>query len=1006
MTRCLAGLIALFAAGLSPAEDLSRDARDVLSRRCIGCHGPKVHVSGLDLSTRASALRGGSKGPALQPGSSAASLIFQRVMSAQMPPSGALPAEEKETLRRWIDAGASWVEPVAEHRAGPDWWSLQPLHPSSPPVVPGAPEEWTRSPIDRFLLAKLREHGLSPSEPARRRTLIRRVTLDMTGLPPTPEDVESFVRDDSPSAYERLVDRLLASPRYGEHWARHWLDVARFSESEGFERDLLREHAWPYRDYVIDSLNRDKSYLQFAREQMAGDVLEPVTHEGIIATGFLVSGPTDAVGLTSAVDLQREAVREDQIEDIVSVVSQTFLGLTANCARCHDHKFDPIPQRDYYRLKAAFAGVWQPVRDRSSIELLPDGRPVLTPPEQKAIEAKTASLRARMEAIEEEMARLHRQARERVLQDRGFHPPSGVPRPFAQWTFDTDARDQAGSLHATLDESARTAAGRLGVAPGKERTTLITRELDRDLTAKSLEVWLWVDTLPEKPAPVLLIQNRIGYRGAALDGIQYSAGKKKQWQNLSTAGFRTADANGPEESAKAGEHIQIAITYSAGGTIRIYRNGVPYGAPNRPDQENPAGRLQRYVAHDAIVQLKATPGFELDEARIYDVALTDAQVAASYAAGAPSVPPEESLHAMPAGQRKRVTALESELAGLRKQLAAIPKPEKAFAADTRDPGVTYLLRRGDVAMKAGPVSPAGLSCIRGWNPELGLADSAPDAERRGKVAEWIASAENPLFSRVMVNRVWHYHFGSGLAGSPNDFGYNGGQPSHPELLDYLASEFVRSGWSLKKLHKMILTSAAYRQSSRFNARAAAKDADDRWLWRYAPRRLEGEAVRDAMLAVSGELNERMGGPSFRPFTAKTLGGSYVKYEPRDSSEPDLQRRTVYRMNVSSGGDPMLDALDCPLPSIKTPKRVTTTTPLQALSLMNGPLSIRLSKTFAARLGRDADGIDGQIARAFQLALGRDPSPAELDRSRQLVNSEGMETLCWGLFNASEFLQVE
>ncbi len=1010
--RRTAGVLILLALGVWPgaaaaaaAVDLPRDAGEILSSRCLSCHGPSTKASGLDLSSRTSALRGGRKGPALNLDAPAESLLLQRVLRGQMPPAGPLGASEKETLQRWIEAGAAWADSVGERRGGPEWWSLQPLRITALPQVEDLPGDWARNPIDRFVLARLRQNGLQPSQPAGRRELIRRLSFDVTGLPPTPDEVDAFLRDNSPSAYESLVDRLLASPHYGERWGRHWLDVARFSESEGFERDLVREHAWHYRDYVIRSLNQDKPYIDFAREQIAGDVLDPVTHDGIAATGFLVSGATDAVGLTSAVPREREAVREDQLEETVSAVSQTFLGLTANCARCHDHKFDPIPQRDYYRFKAAFAGVWQPVQDRESIELLPDGRPLLTPDEQAKWDAASRKINDRIESAEAELSRLHRAVRDRLLVERGFRWPASVPRPIAQWTLDTDARDQVGGLHALIAGKARISEGHLKPLEGKEGVRVLTGKLERDVKEKTLEAWIQVRKSPEKSTSILMIQNLSGYRGASLDGIQFNGGKKKEWQNYSTAGFRDTNWNAPEEKAQeekaqAGDRLQIAITYSPDGTITAYRNGQVHGTPFRPEGDTAAGRLQTYFAQDAVVQLTTNQSLELDEARIFDASLSAQQIADSFAAGAPSVTREESIAAMNAADRENAERLEAELTGLRAELAALPKTEKAFAAVVLPPGLTHLLRRGDVNMKAEVLAPAGLSAVRGLSPDFGVEPDASDRERRRKMAEWIANPANPLFSRVMVNRVWHYHFGAGLVESPNDFGYNGGQPSHPEPLDYLSSEFIKSGWSLKKLHKIILMSATYRQSSRYNADAAAKDAGDRLLWRFSPHRIEGDAMRDAMLSVSGLLNPQMGGPSFRPFKATTPGGSYVKYEPLDSDDADLQRRTVYRMNVTTGGDAMLDALDCPLPSVKTPKRAYTTTPLQALSLMNSAFATRIAKAFAARVVKEAGDTESRITHAFRLALGREPSSAELVRSRALVERENLETLCWGLFNAT------
>ena len=417
-----------------------------------GLSRPSTKTAGLDLSTREGALKGGVSGAALKPGSANESLLFSRVLKGQMPPAGPLAPEERQLLQQWIDSGAPWTRTVTEQRAGLDWWSLQPLATYSPPAVTGAPPLWTQSPIDRWIFSRLQQEGLQPSSPADRRALIRRLSFDLTGLPPTPEDIDGFIADQRADAYEHLVDRLLSSPGYGERWARHWLDVVRFSESEGFERDWLRDHAWPYRDYVIRSFNQDKPYTQFAKEQIAGDVLAPVTRDGIAATGLLVLGPFDAVGLTSAVARQRAMVREDQLEEMLGVVSQTFLGLTVNCARCHDHKFDPIPQKDYYRLKAVFDGVWQPVEGE---ELKADGRVLLTPREQQDLNALVNSLEARTSRLEAALGDLDRTAR------RSLKTSLLPERPFAAWSFETDTRDDTDSLHLQANNDTEVADGRL-----------------------------------------------------------------------------------------------------------------------------------------------------------------------------------------------------------------------------------------------------------------------------------------------------------------------------------------------------------------------------------------------------------------------------------------------------------------------------------------------------------------------------------------------------------------
>ncbi len=688
-------------------DPLAQRIRPILSR-CVACHSGEDPAGGLDLTSRAAALRGGESGIVLHSNDAARSLVYRKVAAGKMPPKQPLSRDQVALVRQWIDAGAAWAEPspIAVKPSTDDGlWVLRPLARPEPPKVRSS--SWVTNPIDAFILARLEAAGLAPAPPADRLTLIRRATFDLLGLPPTPEEVDAFVADPSPAAYERLIDRLLASPHYGERWGRHWLDVARFSESHGYEYDHIRDHAWHYRDYVIRSLNADRPYRQFVREQIAGDVLEPVTRDGIIATGFLVAGPWDEANQIQSSLTMKQRVREEELEDMVAAVGQVFLGLTVNCARCHDHKFDPVPQRDYYRLKAALEGV------------------------------------------------LH-----------GSRP----------------------------------------ITPG-------------------------------------------------------------------------ADPNG-------------------------------------------------------------------------------------------KVPP----------------------------LAYAARPNH------RPPPPTFVLGRGDVERPGQRVAAGGLSALAFPSGEFGLADDAPEAERRRKLADWVAHPANPLTARVIVNRIWHYHFGTGLVATPNDFGHNGDRPSHPELLDWMASEFLTQQTRLKALHRQILLSSTYRQASRFDAAAATVDADDRLLWRYPSRRLEAEAIRDAMLRASGELNTQMAGPSFRPFTLTVFNSNF--YHLNDPVGPEFNRRTVYRININSAKDPLLETLDCPDPSVKTPRRAVTTTPLQALGLMNDSFVIRQARCLSLRVQAEAGSeVARQVDRVYRLTIGRRPSGREHDRATALVREAGLAELAWVLFNSSEFLYL-
>jgi hypothetical protein len=881
-----------------------------------------------------------------------------------------------------LAARAAWAEP---RKAGPDWWSLQPVHRSQPSATDGA--GWVRNPIDAFVLAAQEKQHLHAAPPADRTTLIRRLTLDLHGLPPTPAEIDAFISDTAPDAYERLIDRLLASPRYGERWGRHWLDVVRFGESQGFERDKPRDHAWRYRDYVIDAFNADKPYDRFVREQLAGDVLSPGHPEGIIATGFLVCGPWDEVGAEQQGAVSRRRVREEEMEDMIAAVGQTFLGLTLNCARCHSHKFDPIPQRDYYRVKAALEGV------------RPGDRPVMAPEQAKERQRRLA----RLGQLENDVGALEAGAREAVFQSAGRPAVAEAPRPMARWTFETDARDDVGTMNGTLHGGATIANGRLCL-DGKA-AYLATAPLPRALGEKTLEAWVALATLDQAGGGVISLQTR---DGAVFDGIVFGERQPRKWIAGSDSFRRTHDLAAAQETAKPGDLVHLAVVYGADDSIAVYRNGVPYAGAYVPT----GAGLRTYAADESqvLIGLRHTGagnGFlkgEVAEARLYDRALSAAEVAASFRAGPIDVPLAAVLKALSPEQRQKREQLLAAIVRERTALAALPTPPFAYAANPAKPEPTFVLRRGDVEKPDEEVTAGALSVVKSPNPDFGLSVDAPEGQRRRKLAEWIADPANPLTARVMVNRLWQYHLGRGLVASPSDFGFNGERPSHPELLDWLADELVRAGWSVKHLHRLILLSATYRQSARPNAEAAAVDADNRLLWRFPARRLEAETVRDVMLAVSGQLHPRMGGPSYRPFTITVFNSTF--YNLVDETTPEMQRRTVYRMCVNSAKNPLLDALDCPDPSVKAPRRAVTTTPLQALGLMNNAFVLRQARQFAERVAREtADGPGARAVLAYRLALGREPTAAETERAVHHLREHGLESLCWVLFNASELLYM-
>jgi hypothetical protein len=985
--RMLISVIFLISASLALADDahidFDRQIAPLLAGRCLDCHSGAEPKGGLDLSTVAGLKKGGESGAAVVSGELSKSLIWERVAAGDMPPKKPLSEKERELLKAWIEAGAKWgsdpIDPFrysTAARAGYDWWSLQ-------PVKAIAPSKKDEHPIDALLLPKLREKQLEFSAAADRRTLIRRLSFDLTGLPPTPDEIDAFIKDESPKAYATLVDRLLVSPHYGERWARHWLDVVHFGESDGFEFDKMRPNAWRYRDWVIDAFNRDLPYDQFAKLQIAGDVLEPNDAGAVIATGFLVGGAHDS--LVPAGDAMRQIMRQDELEDIVGLVGQTFLGLTVHCARCHDHKFDPIRASDYYSLAACLSGVKRGERSLPAKE---------TPDEW--IE-KQKSLVSRILAIED-------QARKTILakRDEQAADKSLIPEPFAAWEFDPSADDETGKLKGSLQGKAKLENGAL-VLNGDGH--LASVPLTKNIKAKTLEAWVRLADLKQRGGGVITIQT---LDGSVFDSLVIGEQEPGHWLAGSNFFQRTMSFQGPAETEADRQFVHLAIVYHADGKIAAYRNGQPYG------KEYQSAGIVTFEAETSqiVIGLRhGPPGGNkmfrglIDRARLYDRALKPEEIAASAGVASTFIAEEELTAQLSEQQRDERAKIKAELAALNMQIESYREP-KTFAVTPQQPPVTHLLVRGSTLQKGPVVSPAGIRALMPDGSDFQLAADAPEAERRRKLAEWIASDQNPLFARTIVNRVWQYHFGQGLVLTPNDLGFSGGQPSHLELLDYLAREFVRRGWSLKELHRMIVTSQAYQQSSLPQADGLKVDATNRLLWRYSPRRLDAESVRDAMLMVSGELNPARGGPSYQDFLSVPRGGTQF-YKPIDPEGPEFSRRSIYRMWVRGGKNPLLDTFDCPDPSTMTPTRGSTTTPLQALSLLNQSFTLRMADAFAKRLEREAgQGRAEQIQRAFVLATGREADWHQLAASMTFADKHGLPPFCRVLLNSNGFLYVD
>jgi hypothetical protein len=978
-------------------QQFDKHVAPLLARACLECHAGTKPRGGLDLSTHKTARLGGDNGAVIVPGNAAASVLWQLVDAGKMPPKKTLAATEKKLIKQWIEEGAVWgtdsIDPfrfTTNTRAGYDWWSLQPV--AVPPLPAVQNKMWPRNAVDHFVLARLEASRLAPSAEASRHVLIRRLYFDLIGLPPSPDEVSAFVHDLSPVAYETLVDRLLASPHYGERWARHWLDVVRFGESNGFEHDELRPNAWPYRDWVIRALNQDMPFDEFARWQVAGDVLRPDDPWATVATGMLVAGGYDSVGQQQQSQAMKAVVRQDELEDMIGTVGQAFLGLTVHCARCHDHKFDPVHQREYYQLAAALAGVHPGQRpaDLASADSLA---------ERKASQAELAELQRQLRKLEEPF-------RQVILAERRKSPGPGtvVPAPLARWDFGRGLRDTLGSLHASTVGDAKLSTDGL-LLTGKSGYAA-TAPLPRAIKGRTLAGLVQLADLAQKGGAVISLQN---LDGGMFDAIVFGERQSGHWMAGSEGYTRTQSFQGESERTADGAPVHFAIVYAEDGTITAYRNGRPYGKPYKSDGPKSFAAGKAHVVF-GLRHAPAQPGRMLAgtlvQAELFDRPLSAPEVAAVAGSANDYVSEKELLGRLDEATQDRRARVRTRIESLQAALQATAADQFTYAVAPREPALTHMLMRGNPAQKGEVMKAGGVAAPAGSTASFGLSADAPDAERRKKLAEWITHPQNPLFTRVIVNRLWQHHFGAGLVDTPNDFGFNGGRPSHPLLLDWLAGALQRHKYSLKSMHRLIVTSATYRQASAFNAPAHKLDAANRLLWRKSPMRLEAEVVRDSILSVSGQLNGAMAGSGFKDFKVSIRGATYT-YEPMDAVGSEFQRRSIYRTWPRSGRNALLDAFDCPDPSTATHKRAVTTTPLQALTLLNNAFVLRMADALAQRLQAEAgNDVRDQIIRAYRLAYGRTPSEAEMTEVRPMVERHGLFVLCRALFSSNEFVYVD
>ena len=961
---------------MATADDPHVAARALLAARCGACHGAEGGEGGLRLDSHQAIHRGGDHGPVVVPGRAAESELVARIGARdddeRMPPDGdPLTADEVALVAAWIDAGLPWPgqddAPARDPRL--DHWAWQPLampRVPAPAAEGGAGVEASVNEIDRFIRAALAGRGLAPSPVADRRTLIRRVAFDLVGLPPTPEEIEAFVADPDPHAYGKLVDRLLASPRYGERWARHWLDVVHYGDTHGYDKDKPRPHAWPYRDWVIRSLNADKPYARFVAEQIAGDVIAPDSADALEATGFIAAGPWDFIGHVEVPETKTDGkiARHLDRDDMVASAIGTFASVTIHCAQCHAHKFDPVPQEDYYALQAVFAAL-----DRGERTYARDPGVAAA---HAALDARQAAVAARRKQIDGAVT--------------------------------TAAGPRLAELDAALKQAG--AAGN----PGPEYGWHSAIEPAAD-TVK----WVQVDLGREVAlAAVVLHPCSDDFNGI---GAGFGFPRRYRVEGAEDAEFTRgvvviADRTAADEANPG----TAPVALPAAATVRYLRTTATRLAPRKDDfifalaeveaLDGDGTNVARGATVSALDSIEAAPRW--GRANLVDGAWPPAAPAMA----ALTAEREALLRSAREPFAAELATLEAEEAAVRSERAALPALETLYTATNRGrggvPRPIHVLARGNVNAPGRAVGPGTLSLVEGLPARFDLPGDHPEGERRRALADWLTSPVNPLPWRSIVNRVWHYHFGRGIVDTPGDFGRMGGAPSHPELLEWLAVTFRDRGGSLKDLHRLVVTSATYRQQSLHRPAAAAVDAGNAFLWRQNPRRLEAEAIRDAVLAVAGTLDLTMGGPGWQDFRVEHPEHSpHYRYDLADPLDRGTWRRSVYRFIVRSQTQPFMTSLDCADPSTRVEKRTESLSAIQALALLNNSFMTTQAEQLAARVAAAA-GSDptAEVASAFRLALGRAPDAAEAEVLVAMHAAHGLPAVCRALFNLNEFAFID
>lgn len=937
------------------AVDFLTEVVPILEAKCLGCHNPNIVKGELSMATRADILKAGQD--ILIPGNAEESVLhwitlpFDDDEPPEMPEEGdPLTEDEAQILADWINSGASWPEEVVlkeQSKSDKSWWAYQPL------VSPRLDS------IDTYIESKLSELELEFNPEADRRTLIRRATYDLIGLPPSMEEVDVFVRDPDPLAYEKLIDRLLDSPHYGERWGRHWLDVVRFGESVGFEQNWMINDLWPFRDYVIRSINEDKPFDVFFREHLAGDVIGSGDPDVEIGSAFLVAGPHDTVNNQDAA--QTAQIRANTLDEIINASSGAFLGMTVSCARCHDHKFDPISQADYYRLYTAFSGV----RHGSSIWT--------TPSEKKARSERLKPLNQKRAALQTEIEKL-----EKTILNRSIEKLDSFE---ANWTRPSADRTGTEDTFAPIEAKfVRLVCEAQDLNP----------ETSNGFRLDEFEVW----SAEPKPRNVALASNGGVTQGKARKIEDFPNAYGSQHTNDGRIGTRfiaasdrlTIELAAPTRvnrvffSSAQGEQAPELFKFAF---VADYRIEASLDGKNWVEVAN--GKDRKPVS-----KKYPNPARDVEDTNLSHLDYRLIQLGASK---------EE------ANLKK---GWEKELAITKKEISKLPPLRTAWLGkrSEEDAKGPFHILIGGSPQRLGPeVVPASLSTLSDVVPEFELSSESSEAERRFELANWVTHPENPLTPRVLANRIWHYHFGTGIVNTPNDFGYMGGRPTHPELLDFLALELIDNDWKLKALHRTIMNSKVYRQSSEWREDGGEVDSDSRLLWRFPTRRLSAEEIRDTVLTVAGKLNPKMGGPGFRLY--HYMRDNVSTYEPLDEHGSETYRRAVYHQNARASVVDLMtdfDQADC---TLSIPRRSETTTPLQALTMMNHQFTIDMAERMAERVRElgHSNPVE-QVVQVFRLAYQRDPDKEEIRVATQVIETHGLRALFRAVLNSSELLYLD